>query len=117
MFSSLVALRPSASSGLKTTLAVAKSSTSVIRPSLCIASRRYQSSSSINDVAFNDLASIITPERPIHASSMDRIDLAHGSFFALHRPLLGVTSVPMETQSPSFQNYEGKSWVFSSLGL
>ncbi|KAG0002432.1 hypothetical protein BGZ79_003021 [Entomortierella chlamydospora] len=38
---------------------------------------------------------------------MDRVDLAHGLFFAMHRPLLGVTNTPVEAQS-SFYDHEGK---------
>jgi hypothetical protein len=37
---------------------------------------------------------------------MDRIDLAHGSFFALHRPLLGFTNMSMEVAAQ--QGHAGK---------
>lgn len=39
---------------------------------------------------------------------MDRIDLAHGSFFALHRPLLGLTNKSVEA-AVAQQGHEGKS--------
>ncbi|KAG0303391.1 hypothetical protein BGZ98_006706 [Dissophora globulifera] len=39
---------------------------------------------------------------------MDRIDLANGSFFALHRPLLSVTDAPIDAQQSSFNDYGGE---------
>ncbi|KAK3834339.1 MAG: hypothetical protein JOS17DRAFT_738732 [Linnemannia elongata] len=68
---------------------------------IAMVARRHQSSSSSpsssSDVVPLDFASLVTSgERPIQASSMDRIDLAHGSFFAIHRPLLGLTNNSVE---------------------
>ncbi|KAF8948085.1 hypothetical protein BGZ47_006493 [Haplosporangium gracile] len=61
---------------------------------------RYQSSSSSsrdNDNSNNqDIEPISSNEVPINASiELHRVDLAHGSFFALHRPLLGIANGPM----------------------
>ncbi|GJJ75335.1 aurora kinase A-interacting protein [Entomortierella parvispora] len=71
-------------------------------------SRRFQSSSSSshdNDngntkattkKSSSDLDPITNKELPINASfELHQVDLAHGSFFALHRPLLGITNGPM----------------------
>ncbi|KAF9581972.1 hypothetical protein BGW38_000828 [Lunasporangiospora selenospora] len=38
------------------------------------------------------------PQQPLF--DLHRIDLAHGSFFALHRPLLGITNGPMFSNNP-----------------
>ncbi|KAF8981475.1 hypothetical protein BGZ46_002730 [Entomortierella lignicola] len=55
-----------------------------------------------------------TNETPFNASfELHRVDLAHGSFFALHRPLLGIANGPMfaNNQGNNMMNeedYEGK---------
>jgi len=85
-------------------LAVTKQSAG-IWSSLSTAPRRFQSSPSSsspsNDFASfqNDFAALVTPERPIHASTLDRLDLAHGAFFALDRPLLSITNLPLESSN------------------
>ncbi|KAG9062446.1 hypothetical protein KI688_005361 [Linnemannia hyalina] len=61
---------------------------------------RHQSSSSSsrdNDNSNNqDIEPISSNEVPINASiELHRVDLAHGSFFAMHRPLLGIANGPM----------------------
>ncbi|KAF9151288.1 hypothetical protein BG015_006854 [Linnemannia schmuckeri] len=80
---------------------------------IAMVARRHQSSSSSSPSSSSDMmpldfASLVTSgERPIQASSMDRIDLAHGSFFALHRPLLGLTNKSVEVVVAR-QGHEGK---------
>ncbi|KAG0282983.1 hypothetical protein BGZ96_012653 [Linnemannia gamsii] len=86
---------------------------------IAMVTRRHQSSSSSSpssssDMMSLDFASMVTSgERPIHASSMDRIDLAQGSFFALHRPLLGLTNKSMEVVAQ--RGHGGKSFNGSEL--
>ncbi|KAK3839642.1 MAG: hypothetical protein J3R72DRAFT_178287 [Linnemannia gamsii] len=65
-----------------------------------VVSIRHQSSSSSsrdNDNSNNqDIEPITSNEVPINASiELHRVDLAHGSFFAMHRPLLGIANGPM----------------------
>ncbi|KAG0048828.1 hypothetical protein BGZ83_006268 [Gryganskiella cystojenkinii] len=84
------------------------------------APRRFQSSfsSASNDFsAFNnDLAAWATPEHPIYASNLDRLDLAHGAFFALDRPLLRITnSLPLENQKSAESNVDDLTHYFSTL--
>ncbi|KAF8940595.1 hypothetical protein BGZ47_007689 [Haplosporangium gracile] len=80
---------------------------------IAMVAHRHQSSSSSSPSSSSDMmpldfASLVTSgERPIQASSMDRIDLAHGSFFALHRPLLGLTNKSVEVVIAQ-QGHEGK---------
>ncbi|KAF9912108.1 hypothetical protein EC991_001054 [Linnemannia zychae] len=78
---------------------------------------RHQSSSSSsrdNDNSNNqDMEPITSNEVPINASiELHRIDLAHGSFFAMHRPLLGIANGPMFTTNNNHHHheddYEGK---------
>ncbi|KAF9899597.1 hypothetical protein BX616_002940 [Lobosporangium transversale] len=69
-------------------------------PSLGLNAIRHQSSSSSsrdNDNSNNSEVEPISPnEKPVNASfELQQVDLAHGSFFALHRPLLGITNGPM----------------------
>jgi len=64
------------------------------------ASIRHQSSSSSrrdNENQDNpDVDPVQSKEASVNASfELHRIDLAHGSFFAMHRPLLGITNGPM----------------------
>ncbi|KAF9323615.1 hypothetical protein BG006_001289 [Podila minutissima] len=77
-----------------------------------VASHRFQSSSSWsnnNSNNIHDLASMVTSDN-ISANAalggLHRVDLAHGSFFALHRPLLGINNGPMFAQN--FEEFEGK---------
>ncbi|KAF9916822.1 hypothetical protein FBU30_001143 [Linnemannia zychae] len=82
---------------------------------------RHQSSSSSsrdNDNSNNqDIEPMTSNEVPINASiELHRVDLAHGSFFAMHRPLLGITNGPMFTNNNGHMNeeeYEGKSAFFA----
>ncbi|KAF9438375.1 hypothetical protein BGZ76_008286 [Entomortierella beljakovae] len=78
---------------------------------------RHQSSSSSRDNDNNngsDMEPMSTNDTPINASfELHRVDLAHGSFFALHRPLLGITNGPMFTNNNpnnlmNDEDYEGK---------
>ncbi|KAF9311968.1 hypothetical protein BG003_006766 [Podila horticola] len=76
-----------------------------------VASQRFQSSSSwsnSNSSNIHDLASMVTSDISANAAlgGLHRVDLAHGSFFALHRPLLGIANGPMFSQS--FEEFEGK---------
>ncbi|KAG0254338.1 hypothetical protein BGZ95_006071 [Linnemannia exigua] len=75
-------------------MAASSKATVGLRPAasstIAMVARRHQSSSSSSS----------------SSSSMDRIDLAHGSFFALHRPLLGLTNKPMEIVA--YKGHEGK---------
>ncbi|KAF9092527.1 hypothetical protein BGX23_004203 [Mortierella sp. AD031] len=95
-------------------MALATKATRPASSTVAMVARRHQSSSSSSsspsspsDMIPLDFASMVTStERPIQASSMDRIDLAHGSFFALHRPLLGLTNKPMDIVP--YQGHEGK---------
>ncbi|KAF9146843.1 hypothetical protein BG015_011484 [Linnemannia schmuckeri] len=66
---------------------------------------RHQSSSSSsrdNDNSNNqDIEPISSNDVPINASiELHRVDLAHGSFFAMHRPLLGIANGPMFANNP-----------------
>ncbi|KAG0087827.1 hypothetical protein BGZ92_006937 [Podila epicladia] len=77
-----------------------------------VASHRFQSSSSWsnnNSNNIHDLPSMVTSDN-ISANAalggLHRVDLAHGSFFALHRPLLGINNGPMFAQN--FEEFEGK---------
>ncbi|KAI7829371.1 hypothetical protein BC939DRAFT_441694 [Gamsiella multidivaricata] len=77
-----------------------------VRPVVFVGTVRHQSSSSSsrdNDNSNNaDMEPITTNEAPVNASfELHRVDLAHGSFFALHRPLLGITNGPMFTSNSS----------------
>ncbi|KAF9112895.1 hypothetical protein BGX27_002602 [Mortierella sp. AM989] len=82
-----------------------------------ISSIRHQSSSSSsrdNDNSNSpDMEPLSTNEAPVNASfELHQVDLAHGSFFALHRPLLGIANGPMFANSNNMMNeedYEGKS--------
>ncbi|KAG0045488.1 hypothetical protein BGZ89_005596 [Linnemannia elongata] len=72
---------------------------------------RHQSSSSSsrdNDNSNNqDIEPISSNEVPINASiELHRVDLAHGSFFAMHRPLLGIANGPMFANNNHNQQYE-----------
>ncbi|KAF9134943.1 hypothetical protein BGX30_011707 [Mortierella sp. GBA39] len=72
---------------------------------------RHQSSSSSsrdNDNSNNqDIEPISSNEVPINASiELHRVDLAHGSFFAMHRPLLGITNGPMFASNNHNQFHE-----------
>ncbi|GJJ74346.1 hypothetical protein EMPS_06704 [Entomortierella parvispora] len=87
---------------------------------LSTAPRRFQSSSSSSSSDFasfqNDFAALVAPERPVHASTLDRLDLAHGAFFALDRPLLGITNMPMESSNAEdIANVENLTNYFSTL--
>ncbi|KAG0304252.1 hypothetical protein BGZ97_001567 [Linnemannia gamsii] len=82
---------------------------------------RHQSSSSSsrdNDNSNNqDIEPISSNEVPINASiELHRVDLAHGSFFAMHRPLLGIANGPMfanNNNNNQFheEDYEGKLFL------
>ncbi|KAG0274940.1 hypothetical protein BGZ96_004009 [Linnemannia gamsii] len=80
---------------------------------------RHQSSSSSsrdNDNSNNqDIEPISSNEVPINASiELHRVDLAHGSFFAMHRPLLGIANGPMfASHNSQFheEDYEGKFFL------
>ncbi|KAF9094229.1 hypothetical protein BGX29_004834 [Mortierella sp. GBA35] len=83
---------------------------------------RHQSSSSSRDNDNNnnqeDIEPITSNDVPINASlELHRVDLAHGSFFALHRPLLGIANGPMfanhHNNHLSEEDYEGKSPFYS----
>jgi hypothetical protein len=96
--------------------------------------RRHQSSSSSSHGNDNgnantttkktnsDLDPITNQELPINASfELHRVDLAHGSFFALHRPLLGITNGPMFANNNhghahmlNDEDFEGKFCVILS---
>ncbi|KAF9576149.1 hypothetical protein EC968_010272 [Mortierella alpina] len=88
------------------------------RPAFAYASVRFQSSSSSsrdNDNSSNsELDPIASNEVPVNAAlELHRVDLAHGSFFALHRPLLGIANGPMFATNNNHHNmmdedYEGK---------
>lgn len=60
---------------------------------------------------------------PINASfELHQVDLAHGSFFALHRPLLGITNGPMfgnnhHAHMLNDEDFEGKYLLFSLFYL
>ncbi|KAF9941583.1 hypothetical protein BGZ67_004650 [Mortierella alpina] len=93
------------------------------RPAYAYASVRFQSSSSSsrdNDNSSNsDLDPITSNEVPVNAAlELHRVDLAHGSFFALHRPLLGIANGPMFANNNHHnmmdEDYEGKSSPFFS---
>lgn len=62
---------------------------------------RFQSSSSSshdNDNSPDLSSSTVTSNEPSTTNAsleLHRVDLAHGSFFALHRPLLGIANGPM----------------------
>ncbi|KAF9941111.1 hypothetical protein BGZ65_005004 [Modicella reniformis] len=69
-------------------------------PTAAITPIRYQSSSSSrrdNENQDNtDVDPVKSKETPVNASfELHQVDLAHGSFFAMHRPLLGITNGPM----------------------
>ncbi|KAG0217250.1 hypothetical protein BGX31_000298 [Mortierella sp. GBA43] len=69
-------------------------------PASAMASIRHQSSSSSsrdNENQDSDKVDPVQSTAPhVNASfELHRIDLAHGSFFAMHRPLLGITNGPM----------------------
>ncbi|KAF9416416.1 hypothetical protein BGZ94_010220 [Podila epigama] len=112
MLATLSAVRRTASSPqlvqlAKTTLTQNKS---VLRT--VVASRRFQSSSSWsnnnnNNNSHHDIASMVNSESMVANTlgGLHRVDLAHGSFFALHRPLLGITNGPMFAQN-SFEEVE-----------
>ncbi|ORZ11705.1 hypothetical protein BCR41DRAFT_356792 [Lobosporangium transversale] len=108
MISSTSTLKRSAISGVMTLIKANAATT--VRSSIYTTARRYQSSSSSSpsssDLSKLDFLSIVKPERQVNAASMDRVDLAHGSFFALHRPLLGLTHVPVDTRINSFSDFE-----------
>ncbi|KAG0026204.1 hypothetical protein BGZ81_006549 [Podila clonocystis] len=66
-----------------------------------LGARRFQSSSSSShdndnnpDLSSNTVASN-EPSTTNASLELHRVDLAHGSFFALHRPLLGIANGPM----------------------
>ncbi|KAG0345268.1 hypothetical protein BG004_003822 [Podila humilis] len=81
-----------------------------------VTTRRFQSSSSWssnnnnnNDLSRHDLASMVSSDNiSVNAAlgGLHQVDLAHGSFFALHRPLLGITNGPMFAQN--HEEFEGK---------
>ena len=99
--------------------------------------RRHQSSSSSSHGNDNgnantttkknnsDLDPITNQELPVNASfELHRVDLAHGSFFALHRPLLGITNGPMFANNShghahmlNDEDFEGKFCVIFCLCL
>ncbi|KAG0204774.1 hypothetical protein BGX28_003391 [Mortierella sp. GBA30] len=93
-----------------------------VRPAVSMTSLRYQSSSSSsssssrdNDNSNADLEPMTTNEVPVNAAlELHRVDLAHGSFFALHRPLLGIANGPMFASNNNNNNnmmdedFEGK---------
>ncbi|KAG0211275.1 hypothetical protein BGX28_008220 [Mortierella sp. GBA30] len=86
----LSAVRRSASSGPLATqvLTMAKTNNvNALRSSIWAAARRFQSAStaSSDNMAYVDASSIV------YASSMDRVDLANGSFFALHHSVSELT--------------------------
>ncbi|KAF9978026.1 hypothetical protein BGZ73_003953 [Actinomortierella ambigua] len=73
--------------------------------------RSFQSSSSSSrnndnnntnssDKALSPIDMSLNPDMPLMHSTLElhRVDLAHGNFFALHRPLLGITNGPMFAQ-------------------
>ncbi|KAF9347432.1 hypothetical protein BGX26_001075 [Mortierella sp. AD094] len=69
--------------------------------SISAVSIRHQSSSSSSRDNDNsngpDIEPMSTSETPVNASfELHRVDLAHGSFFALHRPLLGIANDPVD---------------------
>ncbi|KAK3821229.1 MAG: hypothetical protein J3Q66DRAFT_332861 [Benniella sp.] len=75
-------------------------------PTATNASIRHQSSSSSrrdNENQDNpDVDPVQSKEASVNASfELHRIDLAHGSFFAMHRPLLGITNGPMFANTSS----------------
>ncbi|KAI1298992.1 hypothetical protein EDD11_006573 [Mortierella claussenii] len=79
-------------------------------------STRHQSSSSSSRDNDNGNSTEVKPiapkEPPVNASfELHQVDLAHCSFFALHRPLLGITNGPMFTSNHQFMDpddFEGK---------
>ncbi|KAF9383097.1 hypothetical protein CPB97_006748 [Podila verticillata] len=75
-----------------------------------VASHRFQSSSSWSNNNISNLHDMAMVSDNISANAalggLHRVDLAHGSFFALHRPLLGITNGPMFAQN--FEEFEGK---------
>ncbi|KAF9551748.1 hypothetical protein EC957_004071 [Mortierella hygrophila] len=98
-------------SGVMAASTMAKAIRPAASSTIAMVTHRHQSSSSSpsssSDIMSLDFASLVTSgERPIQASSMDRIDLAHGSFFAIHRPLLGLTSKSVEAVVAQ-QGHEG----------
>ncbi|KAF9433847.1 hypothetical protein BGZ76_008901 [Entomortierella beljakovae] len=112
MLSSLSSMRRSASGALTSQLmsSVKAEAKTLTRPSIFIAARRYQSSSSSssssspsNNLISFDFDSLATKERPVHAATMDRIDLAHGTFdeennyFSSLRPFTPPTNVSQES--------------------
>ncbi|KAF9274632.1 hypothetical protein BGZ68_000481 [Mortierella alpina] len=75
-------------------------SPTAVRPAIAYTSVRFQSSSSSSrdndNSSSSDLDPIASNEVPVNAAlELHRVDLAHGSFFALHRPLLGIANGPM----------------------
>ncbi|KAG0257829.1 hypothetical protein BG011_003725 [Mortierella polycephala] len=90
----------------------AVSSMSIRHQSSSSSSRRDNDNNSKGSSSSADVESIPSKDAPINASfELHRIDLAHGSFFALHRPLLGITNGPMFTSSNNNmmndEDYEG----------
>ncbi|KAG0334546.1 hypothetical protein BG000_008230 [Podila horticola] len=84
-----------------------------------LGARRLQSSSSSSHDNDNnpDLSSnTVTSNEPSTTNAsleLHRVDLAHGSFFALHRPLLGIANGPMFAPPNNHmihdEEFEGKS--------
>lgn len=81
-----------------------------------VTSHRFQSSSSWSNNNNSNLHDMAMVSDNISANAtlggLHRVDLAHGSFFALHRPLLGITNGPMFAQN--FEEFEGKCLLFYS---
>lgn len=79
-----------------------------------VTSHRFQSSSSWSNNNNSNLHDMAMVSDNISANGtlggLHRVDLAHGSFFALHRPLLGITNGPMFAQN--FEEFEGKCLFF-----
>ncbi|KAG0036500.1 hypothetical protein BGZ82_004127 [Podila clonocystis] len=84
-----------------------------------LGARRFQSSSSSShdndnnpDLSSNTVASN-EPSTTNASLELHRVDLAHGSFFALHRPLLGIANGPMfappNNHMINDEEFEGKS--------
>ncbi|CAO3566444.1 unnamed protein product [Mortierella alpina] len=100
MFTRLAKRAHSPAQALKAGIRHQRFSPAAGRPALAYASVRFQSSSSSsrdNDNSSNsELDPIASNEVPVNAAlELHRVDLAHGSFFALHRPLLGIANGPM----------------------
>ncbi|KAF9929317.1 hypothetical protein BGZ67_006394 [Mortierella alpina] len=105
MLSSLSIVRRSASGPLAPqVLAVAKTNVNPMRSSVWTASRFYQSSSFSSSPSSGDRFDSASLVSPVRSMDFSKMDLAQGSFFALHRPLLG----SKDSRQGSAQETQGK---------